>query len=94
MDIARFEVGGSIAVLVNTTPAAFWTLFSIYSHPKILENCRKEVSTIITTTTASSGKLLRSLDITRVKSDCPFLTSIFAEVLRQRTLGYSVRKVM
>lgn len=32
-DIARYEVGGSIAILVNTVPAAFWTLLLLCSQP-------------------------------------------------------------
>ncbi|KAI0157816.1 putative cytochrome P450 [Xylariaceae sp. FL1272] len=37
-DIARYEVGGSIAVLVNTAPAAFWTLLLINSYPGLLDD--------------------------------------------------------
>lgn len=91
-DIARYEVGGSIAVLVNTVPAAFWMLLLVYSHPGLLVDIRKEVDSVATTT-AEHG-LTRYLDITSLKSDCPLLTSTFQEILRYRSMGTSVRHVM
>ena len=93
-DIARFEVGGAIATLVNTVPAAFWTLLFLYSQPGILEDIRKEVSSIMTETIDETGDSIRSLDITSVKTNCPLLTSTFQEVLRQRSVGTSIRQVM
>ncbi|KAL8714072.1 MAG: hypothetical protein Q9225_006631 [Loekoesia sp. 1 TL-2023] len=92
-DIARYEVGGSIALLVNTAPAVFWILFYMYSHPDVLEECRNEVSTIMIVTEAARNTK-RMLDITGIKQNCPILTSTFQEVLRQRTLGIQVRQVM
>ncbi|KAI0179481.1 cytochrome P450 [Hypoxylon sp. FL1284] len=50
-DIARYEVGGSIAVLVNTAPAAFWTLLLIYLHPGLLDDIRKEIDACTETST-------------------------------------------
>lgn len=94
-DIARYEVGGSIAVLVNTAPAAFWVLFYMFSNPDVLQDCRDEVRTIITAVTGSSGgPTKRTLNVTSIKQNCPILTSTFQEVLRQRTLGMQVRQVM
>lgn len=94
-DIARYEVGGSIAILVNTAPAVFWTLLYIYSHPAVLEAVRKEVGLIVTSEpkNSSSGKTW-SLDISNVKTDCPLLASTYQEVLRHRSMGTSVRQVM
>lgn len=45
-DIARYEVGGSVAFLVNTVPAAFWMLLLVYSHPGLLNDIRKELRSI------------------------------------------------
>lgn len=92
-DIARYELGGSIAVLVNTAPAVFWVLFYMFSHPNLLEQCRSEVGTILTVT-EDGGTIKRTLDITSVKQDCPAVTSTLQEVLRQRTLGLQVCQVM
>ncbi|KAI9717487.1 MAG: hypothetical protein M1828_007187 [Chrysothrix sp. TS-e1954] len=95
-DIARFEVGGSIAVLVNTTPASFWMLFFVNFHPGLLDEIREEIAKIMTsnTPTGDKGITTRSLDITGLKTQCPLLTSTFQEVLRYRSMGTSVREVM
>lgn len=93
-DIARFEVAGAIGLLVNTAPAAFWMLFYLYSHPQVLQDCRKELDRTIVTSTLADGSVRRFVDITNVKTQCPFLTSIFTETLRERGMALSVRKVM
>ncbi len=80
-DIAKYEVGGAIAVLVNTTPAAFWTLFFIYSTPGLLENIRKEIDQTVISTNNGDG-LTRSVDIKNLKQHCPLLISTFQETLR------------
>lgn len=93
-DIARYELGGAIAILVNTTPAAFWMLFLVYSSPDLVDDIRKEVDSVVTTTTNNDGDMVRHLDITLLKTSCHLLTSTFQEVLRYRTIGTSVRQVM
>ncbi|KAI4249041.1 MAG: hypothetical protein LQ352_005748 [Teloschistes flavicans] len=92
-DIARYEVGGTLAILVNTAPATFWLLFYMFSHPEVLEECRKEVEKIMRIS-VEEGQPKRTLDITGIKHNCPTLTSTYQEVLRQRTLGVQVRQVM
>jgi cytochrome P450 len=90
-DIARYEVGGSIAVLVNTAPAAFWTLLLLHSYPGLLTSIRKEVDACIKTT--RNGSTIKLLDITTLKECCPLLLSSYQEVLRYRSMGTSVREV-
>ncbi|KAL2017349.1 hypothetical protein VTK56DRAFT_2272 [Thermocarpiscus australiensis] len=92
-DIARYEVGGSIAVLVNTVPAAFWTLLLLHSHPGLLEDIRQEVDAC-TETTTENGATVKTLDVTTLKKSCPLLLSSYQEVLRHRSMGTSVREVM
>ncbi|KAI0116514.1 cytochrome P450 [Nemania sp. FL0031] len=92
-DIARYEVGGSIAVLVNTAPAAFWTLLLLHSHPGLLDDIRREVDAC-TKTTTENGNTVKALDITTLKESCPLLLSSYQEVLRYRSMGTSVREVM
>lgn len=92
-DIARYEVGGALAFLVNTTPAAFWMLLLIYSHPGLLNEIRQELDAVVTTTVENDG-VIRNLDVTVLKPSCHLLTSTFQEVLRYRTIGISVRQVM
>lgn len=92
-DIARYEVGGSIAVLVNTAPAAFWTLFLLHSQPGLLDDVRKEIDAC-TITSARGVSTIKTLDITTLKSKCPLLLSSYQEALRHRSMGTSVREVM
>ncbi|GAB1316379.1 hypothetical protein MFIFM68171_06589 [Madurella fahalii] len=92
-DIARFEVGGSVAILVNTAPAAFWTLLLLHAHPGLLGDIRQEVDACIGTTTLSDGSTVKTIEITTLKENCPLLLSSYQEVLRHRSMGTSVREV-
>ena len=69
-------------------------LYHIYSDPAVLKDCRKEVAKIMATDHTAQGTLMRSLDITTLKSKCPILGSTFQEVLRCHAVGTSVRQVM
>ncbi|KAM3077156.1 hypothetical protein ACMFMG_003377 [Clarireedia jacksonii] len=93
-DIARYEVGGSIAILVNTAPALFWLMYFVYADSKLLEDIRKEVGALVEVRRGPHGETIRSLDITNVKTSCPLLLSAFQETLRHRSMGTSVREVM
>lgn len=93
VDVARYEVGASIAVLVNTAPATFWTLLFLHAHPGLLDDIRKEIDACIETT-AENGTTVKTLDITTLKANCPLLLSSYQEVLRYRSMGTSVREVM
>ncbi|KAK7917930.1 hypothetical protein PG985_009804 [Apiospora marii] len=100
-DIARWEVGGSIAVLVNTTPSAFWTLLLLHSCPGLVDDIRKEIDACTETKTTTStedggstGSTLKTLDITTLKEKCPLLLSAYQEGLRYTSIGTSVREVM
>ncbi|KAI1506458.1 putative cytochrome P450 [Biscogniauxia marginata] len=90
-DIARYEVGGSIAIMVNTSPAAFWTLLLLHSHPGLLDDIRKEIDAC-TETATDNGSTVKTLDITTLKESCPLLLSSYQEVLRYCSTGTSVRK--
>lgn len=92
-DIARYEVGGSIAILVNTAPAAFWTLLLLCSHPGLLPEIRKEIDGC-TKTATENGSTVKTIDITTLKETCPLLLSSYQEVLRYSSMGTSVREVM
>lgn len=92
-DIARYEIGGALALLVNIAPATFWMLLLAYADPGLLEEIRQEVELVITRTSDSLGST-NHIDISSLKSTCPLLTSTFQEVLRYRSMGTSVRQVM
>lgn len=42
-DIARFEIGDPVGVLVNAMPTFFWMLLTIYSDRALLEEIRAVV---------------------------------------------------
>ncbi|KAI2769288.1 cytochrome P450 [Daldinia loculata] len=92
-DIARLEVGGTIAVLVNTIPTAFWCLLLLHSHPGLLSEIRGEIDAC-TETTIENGSTVKTLNITTLKKGCPLLSSSYQEVLRYRSMGISIREVM
>lgn len=93
-DIARFEVGGAIAILINTAPTIFWMLFHVFSNAEALNDIRDEVASIMTTTVNGDGTQTRILEMASIKSKCPILTSAFQEVLRHHSVSVGVRQVM
>ncbi|KAF1955200.1 cytochrome P450 [Byssothecium circinans] len=93
-DIGAFETGGCLATLANTFPTAYWMLTYIYSHPKVLQECRDEVQRITTVTTAEDGSVLHSIDMTSIKASCPVITATLQEVLRHTAVGSTVRGVL
>ena len=94
-DRAHFEMSNVFGILVNTAPATFWTISHIYSSPLLLEDIRKEVEDILLTEDKNHGSgLVRTIDITKLKTACPLLLSTFQEVLRVTTHGISARWVV
>ncbi|KAF1849697.1 cytochrome P450 [Cucurbitaria berberidis CBS 394.84] len=87
-DIARFELGGAVAILTNTIPSAFWTLWHIISDAAALEECRNELYRVCKIQDDTV-----TIDITEVKLSCPMLLSTLQEVLRIHGTGTSVRIV-
>jgi cytochrome P450 len=97
-DVARFECGGAVAILSNTSPACFWMLYHLYSDDVVLDECRQELAKVLSeeSVVAENGdkRTIRTLDMTSVKHACPVLLSTFQEVLRMHTIGVSARFVM
>lgn len=87
-DIARFEIGGVVAILSNTMPTAFWVLYHVVSEPSIMQECRQEVLACCTVKDD-----VVTLDMTRMKQNSSLLVSILKEVLRYHGIGTSVRLV-
>lgn len=88
IDIANFEIGGFVAILSNTVPAAFWVLYHTISDAAVLDECRQELIRCC----RIEGNTC-NLDISDVKSSCPLLLSILKEALRFHGIGTSVRVV-
>ncbi|KAI0377025.1 cytochrome P450 [Hypomontagnella monticulosa] len=101
-DRARFEVGLAVANLANTYAAVFWMAFYVFSNPAVLEEIRREVSSIIKVVVdgpddgspqENGAKQRRVLDMTKVNSYCPLLVSTFRESIRLHSVGISLREV-
>ncbi|KAL8668560.1 MAG: hypothetical protein Q9168_006811 [Polycauliona sp. 1 TL-2023] len=90
------NIGNCVGILVNTAPAAFWTLFNVYSRADVLEECRREIDILGSAMTTGSldRQTRKTVDIAMIKQNCPILTSTLQETLRQYTLGVAARRVM
>lgn len=88
-DIARFECVNGIAILVNTVPTAFWTVYHTFSDPAVLEAVRKEASSILMLE-ETGGTVTRMLDFSNLKR-LPVIASVIQESLRHRTSGAGAR---
>ena len=92
-DQGRFELTTCIGLVVNTAPAIFWLILTIFSDPSLLGELRDELSVIATPTDGSDPNNMQ-LSLARLKDSCPLLHSTLKEVLRLRTHSQSPRIVM
>ena len=95
-EIALFEIGDLLGVLVNAQPTFFWTLIHIYSDPALLGDIRDEIlaSGALKVQMSEDGRRRHTIDITTLEETCPLIVSAYREVLRLRTLSSSHRWVM
>lgn len=91
-DMARFECVNGTAILINTVPTAFWTIFHVFSDQKILERVRNDLSTTLTIR-EEMGITHWIIDLNRVNK-VPILASIIQESLRHRGSGSGPRFVL
>lgn len=92
-DIAKFELGGAIAIITNIVPTSFWMVYQLYSDPELLEICRTEVKRVTKASKNPGGGVSHQIDIAGLESSCPTLVAVLKEVLRFRTIGTAVRVV-
>lgn len=92
-DIARFECVNGIAILSNSVPTTFWTLYHIFSDPTILEIVREQLSNILSIQDSKDGTTTRTIDLGRIK-EVPILSSILQESLRYRSSGVGSRMLL
>ncbi|KAH6665540.1 cytochrome P450 [Halenospora varia] len=91
VDKARFETINGHAILANTTPTTFWTVYHIFSDPKILEEVRAAVLPFLQIIEGDQKRY--ELDISTIR-DIPILRSILHESLRIYGNGTGTRIVM
>ncbi|KAK5133928.1 hypothetical protein LTR08_007157 [Meristemomyces frigidus] len=72
------EVGMMHAVLANTAPSAFWLLSYVFADPQLLAEVREEVDQCVSVGTSNKC----TINITKLKAECPLFFSVMREVLR------------
>jgi cytochrome P450 len=93
-DIARLEASFSLALLTNTVPTTFWTLFDIYSRPELVADLREELAAnAVRTEKAENGEDVLVIDLADIRQSCPLFTSAMVEVLRMRFSSATTRMV-
>lgn len=98
VDVAGFEITNGFAMLTNTAPTAFWTLWHVFSNPELLNDVRKEA---LSMTEATSDDNLQGnqrcpchvLDLRRL-SEATVINRVVMEVLRYRGQGVNPRHVV
>ena len=100
-DHARFESSLTIALLVNTAPATFWTLFHVLSDSILFLDLRQQLESLIRpisgdddTQGSKEGHKMLHVNMAQVVKECPLLKSLVEEVLRVRSANASGRMVM
>jgi cytochrome P450 len=92
-NLARLESSFTFALLTNTVPASFWTLFEIFSRPELVADLREELAANAVHTEKADGQDVHVLDLADVRQSCPHFTSTLLEVLRTRFSSATTRMV-
>jgi cytochrome P450 len=92
-DIARLENMFALALLTNTVPAAFWTVFDIFSRPELIAPLREELAANAVHTEDAQGGPVHVLDLSDIRQACPHFCSTLIEVLRMRFSSTTTRMV-
>lgn len=91
-DIARFECVNGNALLVNTVPAVFWTIYHIFADPRILQLAREQANKILTIT-ESQNVVTKTIKLGRL-NEVPLISGVVQESLGHRGSGTGPRFVM
>ncbi|PQE15686.1 cytochrome p450 protein [Rutstroemia sp. NJR-2017a BBW] len=91
VDRSRFDAVNGHAILANTTPTAFWTIYHVLSDPAILKEVRAAVEPLVSK--SKDGSLTYEIDISHIR-DIPILKSVLHEALRHYAGGTGTRIVL
>ena len=80
-------------MLINTVPCTFWVVFEVFSQPQLLQDIRNELSTVILQDQNEDLRTIQTLNIAKMRENCPLLPSVFQETLRTVSTGSSIRHV-
>lgn len=94
VDIARAECVHGLAVITNIVPAAFWTVYHVFSDPDVLSRVREELESLASIDEQTPDRKQNCvLDMSKLK-DAHFLNSVIHETLRFRAGGTGPRMVL
>lgn len=90
-DFARGELGNAFAVLGTSTPCALWVLYQVFSDNQVLEDVRREVSSMVE---ENENDSTCSIDLANIRTACPILLSTFQETMRYRSVAPGPRVLL
>ncbi|KAI1408075.1 cytochrome P450 [Hypoxylon sp. FL1857] len=88
VDKARIEVGQVAAATFNTAPGAYWCVWAVLSDPVVFKDCREEVMRLVDEVNGT-----HTIDLARVRTECPLLVSTLQEVMRFYGTAASLRLI-
>lgn len=91
-DTARIEAVTGHALLANTNPTAFWTLYHLFYDPLLLEEVREQSMRLLAVE-ENNLTVSRTIDIANIRS-MPILSSLLQESLRHYASGTASRIVV
>jgi hypothetical protein len=89
--VAQVELSVMFAILTNAVPTACWVISYLYTQPTLLSEVRQELEK---SDLVKSNGTSRIISITKLKTCCPLLVSIFREILRFYAANTSARQVL
>ena len=92
-DAVRMELATSLAMLSSGAITTFWLLFHIVSDPDVLAAVRKELLGLVINETATSTSLVKVVDISGIRTECPTLMAMFHETLRFHSTAINIKEV-
>ncbi|PVH98227.1 cytochrome P450 [Periconia macrospinosa] len=92
-EMCKMEIATSLAMLSSGSISSFWLLHHILSNQTILNACRSELLALVTSTTSDTGVLVKSVDTSLIKAQCPTIMAMFYETFRYHSSVVSVKKV-
>jgi cytochrome P450 len=92
-EAAKMEMATSLAMLSSGANTTFWLLYHIFSNQEALEAIRNELSMLATTNTEDSVLGGRTVDLSRIKSECPTTVAMLNETLRFHGSVINIKQV-
>lgn len=93
-DLARAECVNGLAILSNSAPTAFWTIFHTFSDIEVLEEIRAQLIAITTIEPPTGSHVeKRTIQISRLR-ELPIFSSLIQETTRYRARGTGPRMAM